>query len=74
MEHNPFDSLVSEYESWFVQNKTLFQSELLALKQVIPIGEKGIEIGIGSGIFNRKLKKIIEVDGEMMACSSSLKI
>lgn len=55
MEHNPFDSLVSEYESWFVQNKTLFQSELLALKQVIPIGEKDIEIGIGSGIFAEQL-------------------
>ena len=55
MEHNPFDSLCSEYESWFVENKTLFQSELLALRQVVPVGNKGIEIGIGSGIFAEQL-------------------
>lgn len=55
MEHNPFDSLANEYESWFVKNKTLFQSELLALRQVIPVGKKGIEIGIGSGLFAEQL-------------------
>ena len=48
---NPFNILASEYEAWFVENKILFQSELLALKQVVPVDKKGVEIGIGSGIF-----------------------
>ena len=46
MKQNPFDTLASEYESWFVENKVLFQSELLALRQVVPVGKKGIEIGV----------------------------
>ncbi|MFW5886848.1 MAG: class I SAM-dependent methyltransferase [Bacteroidota bacterium] len=55
MEYNPFDSLAEEYEAWFVENKTLFQSELLALKQVIPVDKTGVEIGIGSGVFAEQL-------------------
>ena len=47
--------LASEYEAWFVENKILFQSELLALKQVVPVDKKGVEIGIGSGIFAEQL-------------------
>jgi len=55
MINNPFDIHTRQYEDWFKKNDTIFQSELLALKQVIPIGNKGIEIGIGSGIFAEKL-------------------
>ncbi len=55
MKTNLFDNLVSEYEAWFEENKTLFQSELLALQQVIPVNKKGLEIGIGSGIFAKPL-------------------
>ena len=55
MAHNTFDSLTSEYEKWFIENGNLFRSELLALKQVVPVGKEGIEIGIGSGIFAEKL-------------------
>lgn len=55
MSKNPFDSLVLEYESWFVENKLLFQSELLALKQVVPVDRTGLEIGSGSGIFAKQL-------------------
>lgn len=42
MNHHIFDALASEYEAWFVENKVLFQSELLALKQVVPTDKKGI--------------------------------
>ena len=55
MKSNPFDIHTEQYEDWFKKNDTIFQSELLALKQVIPIGNKGIEIGVGSGIFAQKL-------------------
>lgn len=55
MKNNPFDIYTEEYEDWFKINDIIFQSELLALKQVIPVDKKGIEIGIGSGIFAEKL-------------------
>jgi len=55
MKQNPFNSLASEYEAWFVENVILFQSELLALKQVVPVNKTGVEIGIGSGIFAEQL-------------------
>jgi ubiquinone/menaquinone biosynthesis C-methylase UbiE len=55
MAQNSFDNLASEYEAWFIENKVLFQSELLALKQVVPVDKKGVEIGIGSGIFAEQL-------------------
>jgi len=55
MKNNPFDAHTKQYEDWFKKNDTVFQSELLALKQVVSIGNEGIEIGIGSGIFAEKL-------------------
>lgn len=52
---NPFDLYMEEYEGWFRENETLFRSELLALKELLPRGRKGVEIGVGSGIFAEKL-------------------
>jgi ubiquinone/menaquinone biosynthesis C-methylase UbiE len=47
----PFDEHASEYEQWFDDNYYVFRSELEAIRRVLPTGEKGMEIGIGSGIF-----------------------
>ncbi len=55
MKNNPFDLYTLEYENWFQENNITFQSEILALKQVVPTSGKGIEIGIGSGLFAEKL-------------------
>jgi ubiquinone/menaquinone biosynthesis C-methylase UbiE len=62
MNDNPFDIFTDEYENWFKENELIFQSELLALKQVIPVGKKGIEIGIGSGIFAEQLNIKFGID------------
>lgn len=43
-------------------NENVFQSELLALMQVIPFGKKGLEIGIGSGIFAEQLNIEFGID------------
>ncbi len=51
----PFDNHLKEYEKWFVDNHFVFQSELNAIKKAIPSEKKGIEIGIGSGIFAKPL-------------------
>jgi ubiquinone/menaquinone biosynthesis C-methylase UbiE len=47
----PFDEHLAEYEQWFVYNHFVFQSELQALRKIMPPGGKGLEIGVGSGIF-----------------------
>ena len=51
----PFDNYPSEYDNWFVTNKFAFKSELNAIKKVLPVIGRGIEIGVGSGIFAEPL-------------------
>ncbi|MCK4464750.1 MAG: class I SAM-dependent methyltransferase, partial [Bacteroidales bacterium] len=51
----PFDNYSDEYDHWFVINKHVFQSELNAIKKVLPNLGKGVEIGVGSGIFAEPL-------------------
>ncbi len=52
---NPFTN-GSEYEEWFVTNDKIMQSELAAVRELLPLTGKGIEIGVGTGIFASKLK------------------
>lgn len=40
-----------EYDEWFEKHSSVYQSELLALKQAIPLNKTGIEIGVGTGRF-----------------------
>lgn len=47
----PFNRYLDEYELWFRENKSVYESEVEAVRHFIPIGKKGIEIGIGSGRF-----------------------
>ena len=75
----PFDEHINEYEKWFEDNRFVYLSEIQALKKVIPEGEKrGIEIGIGSGIFAKPLgiKEGIEPSATMRkkAKERSLKV
>ncbi|MBN2610546.1 MAG: class I SAM-dependent methyltransferase [Bacteroidales bacterium] len=51
----PFDNHLSEYELWFDDNHYVFLSELEAIKKLLPGAGKGVEIGIGSGIFSSPL-------------------
>lgn len=45
-----FDRHLGEYEAWFLKNKAAYESELNALRELLPEG-KGIEVGVGSGLF-----------------------
>ena len=47
----PFDNHLKEYEEWFDGNRFVYLSELEAIKKVIPTSGRGVEIGIGSGLF-----------------------
>jgi len=46
-----FDDNANEYDRWYEGNKEIYQSELLALKQVVPAGKRGLEVGVGTGRF-----------------------
>lgn len=47
----PFDTLSQEYDQWFDRHQAIFQSELEALRKVIPTKGVGLEIGVGTGQF-----------------------
>lgn len=55
MNKNLFDDNVDDYESWFQENENIFESEVNAIKVVLPYGKTAIEIGAGTGIFAQKL-------------------
>ena len=48
-----FDENTLDYDNWFERHKIAYLSELLAIKQAIPIGKSGIEIGVGTGRFSQ---------------------
>ncbi len=50
-----FDAHSTAYEEWFVANKYVYQSELLAVKALMPENAVGVEIGVGSGLFAEPL-------------------
>ena len=52
---NPYETYADEYKSWFKENDLLFTSELDAIRQLIPSFEKGLEIGVGTGLFAQAL-------------------
>ena len=46
-----FDNNVDSYEAWFEKNNNILDSEVNAIRQLLPAFSKGIEIGTGTGIF-----------------------
>ncbi|MEA3458404.1 MAG: class I SAM-dependent methyltransferase [Candidatus Thermoplasmatota archaeon] len=47
----PFEKYSKEYDKWFIRNHDVYQTELDAIKNLIPINKEGVEIGVGSGRF-----------------------
>lgn len=47
----PFEKYSRKYEDWFGRNKFAYESEIQAIKELLPKAKKGIEIGVGSGRF-----------------------
>ena len=48
---DPFEKHSIQYEDWFNENKYAYQSEINAIKNILPNFNNGIEIGVGSGKF-----------------------
>jgi len=51
----PFEKYKDQYENWFEKNKYVYQSEINAIKEILPDFKKGVEIGVGSGRFAEPL-------------------
>jgi len=46
-----FEMYVKRYEEWFDRNRAVYESELQAVKTLLPEGGTGIEIGVGTARF-----------------------
>lgn len=52
----PFELYAPEYDEWFDRFPYIFQSEVEALREMLPAGEShGIEVGLGTGRFSKAL-------------------
>lgn len=47
----PFEQHIDQYEDWFVKNCYAFRSEVNAIRRHLPEAGRGLEIGVGSGLF-----------------------
>ena len=50
-----FDNYAQEYDEWYESHRIEYEQELKAVRQLIPVDGKGIEIGAGTGRFTEPL-------------------
>lgn len=58
----PFDTHHERYEAWFASHEVAYQSELLAVRALLPWQGMGLEIGVGTGRFAGPLGVEVGVD------------
>jgi SAM-dependent methyltransferase len=65
----PFERYAGKYEAWFDRNRFAYESELLAIRTLLPANGEGIEIGAGSARFAAPLgiKVGLEPSGKLGA-------
>ena len=53
MKESPFDIYAEKYDNWYDKHLAVYESELEAIKKLIPpdVPDKSLEIGIGTGRF-----------------------
>lgn len=63
----PFERYAGKYEAWFERNRFAYNSELRAIRALLPANGEGIEIGAGSARFAAPLgvKVGVEPSGKM---------
>ncbi len=52
---SPFEKYAARYEEWFEANRWVYEAELRAVKAMLPLVGKGVEIGVGTGRFAEPL-------------------
>jgi ubiquinone/menaquinone biosynthesis C-methylase UbiE len=70
---DPFEEHTGRYEAWFETYAYAYQSEITALRRLLPDPGYGVEIGVGSGRFAAPLDITVGVDPaeEMLARARS---
>ena len=58
----PFDKNVNRYDAWFDRNRLAYESELEALRMLLPKSRDGLEVGVGTGRFAAPLGVRVGVD------------
>lgn len=51
----PFDAHTTEYENWFTKNRAAYESEIEAVRRLLPKEGSGLEVGVGTGLFAKPL-------------------
>lgn len=57
-----FDQHAATYEAWFEEHLLVYESEVRAIGEMLPIRGEGIEIGVGSGRFAEPLGITVGVE------------
>ena len=52
---SPFEEYADRYDAWFEKNQRVYDAELSAVKRMIPVGGRGLEVGLGTGRFAEPL-------------------
>lgn len=56
MPRQPFDEHAEQYDSWFLKNRNVLESEVLLLKHFLASPGKTLSVGCGSGLFEHILR------------------
>ena len=62
MTDQPFDEHAAEYDSWFLQNRNVLQSEVELLAGVLGKPGRALSVGCGSGLFEMILRHGHDID------------
>lgn len=68
-----FDQLADRYDRWFERYQTVFQSEINALRRVLPEEGPGVEVGAGTGRFAQVLGAKVALDPSLGMLSFAIR-
>lgn len=57
-----FETNALKYDEWFDTNRSAYESELQAVRELLPESENGVEVGVGSGRFAAPLGIKLGID------------
>lgn len=55
VQNTAFEEHTTRYDEWFSKNQGVYAAELKAIETLLPAGDFGIEIGVGTGRFASRL-------------------
>lgn len=55
MKTAPYDRHAADYDEWFAKNRFAYESEIEAVRRMLPSEGQGAEIGVGTGRFASRL-------------------